>query len=93
MDNPKRVILGTKPIVLRLFKSGNNTNVFACSDHPTIIHSTHQKLLFSNVNVKVNTMQCNTIQYNAMQCNTIQYNTIQYNTILYSRTFDIELSE
>ena len=53
LGSSKRVILGTKPVVLRLFQSGGATNVFACSDHPTIIHSSNQKLLFSNVNVKV----------------------------------------
>lgn len=49
----KRVVLGTKPIVLKQFKSEGITSVFACSDHPTIIHFSNQKLLFSNVNVKV----------------------------------------
>lgn len=53
LGSSKRVILGTKPVVLRLFQSNGVTNVFACSDHPTIIHSSNQKLLFSNVNVKV----------------------------------------
>ncbi|XP_003389315.1 PREDICTED: DNA damage-binding protein 1-like [Amphimedon queenslandica] len=48
----KRVVLGTKPIVLKQFKSDGVTSVFACSDHPTIIHFSNQKLLFSNVNVK-----------------------------------------
>ena len=53
LKNGKRVILGTKPVILRLFQSSGVTNVFACSDHPTIIHSANHKLLFSNVNVKV----------------------------------------
>jgi DNA damage-binding protein 1 len=58
LSSSKRVVLGTKPIVLRLFQSNGIVNVFACSDHPTIIHSSNQKLLFSNVNVKVNTAAC-----------------------------------
>ena len=53
LGNSKRVILGTKPVILRLFESGGTSHVFACSDHPTIIHPSHQKLLFSNVNVRV----------------------------------------
>lgn len=52
LGNSKRVILGTKPVILRLFESGGTSHVFACSDHPTIIHPSHQKLLFSNVNVR-----------------------------------------
>ena len=43
----------TKPIVLKLFRSAGVTNVFACSNHPTIIYTSNHKLLFSNVNLKV----------------------------------------
>ena len=53
------MVLGTKPIILRLFQSKGVSNVFACSDHPTIIHSSNHKLLFSNVNVKV----CSTLTH------------------------------
>ena len=52
------MVLGTKPIVLKQFKSDGMTSVFACSDHPTIIHFSNQKLLFSNVNVKVHIITC-----------------------------------
>ncbi|XP_064399977.1 DNA damage-binding protein 1-like isoform X3 [Halichondria panicea] len=50
----KKVVLGTKPVTLKTFKSSDShvTNVFACSNHPTIIYSNNQKLLFSNVNLK-----------------------------------------
>lgn len=55
VSSSKKVILGTKPVTLKTFKSGGShvTNVFACSNHPTIIYSNNQKLLFSNVNLKV----------------------------------------
>ncbi|KAL5503313.1 hypothetical protein EMCRGX_G010241 [Ephydatia muelleri] len=52
LSQSKRVVLGTKPITLKAFQSCGATSVFACSNHPTIIHHSHQKLLFSNVNVK-----------------------------------------
>ena len=48
----KKVTLGTQPIVLRKFKTQSTTNVFACSDRPTVIYSSTQKLVFSNVNLK-----------------------------------------
>lgn len=48
----KRVVLGTKPIVLKSFELSGSRHVFACSNHPTIIHSSNHKLLFSNVNLK-----------------------------------------
>ena len=56
VSHGKKVVLGTKPIVLKQFTSGNSTNVFACSNHPTIIHWSNQKLLFSNVNLKVHVL-------------------------------------
>ena len=51
----KRVVLGTKPVLLKPFiaASGGGVNVFACSDRPTIIYSSSKKLLFSSVNLKV----------------------------------------
>ncbi|KAL5007237.1 hypothetical protein ScPMuIL_016043 [Solemya velum] len=48
----KRVTLGTQPTVLRTFKSLSTTNVFACSDRPTVIYSSIHRLVFSNVNLK-----------------------------------------
>ena len=45
--------LGTQPTMLRTFKSLSTTNVFACSDRPTVIYSSNHKLVFSNVNLKV----------------------------------------
>lgn len=55
LSSSKKVVLGTKPVTLKTFKSADSyvTNVFACSNHPTIIYSNNQKLLFSNVNLKV----------------------------------------
>lgn len=47
-----QVTLGTQPTVLRTFKSLSTTNVFACSDRPTVIYSSNHKLVFSNVNLK-----------------------------------------
>ncbi len=47
-----QVTLGTQPTVLRKFKTQSTTNVFACSDRPTVIYSSTQKLVFSNVNLR-----------------------------------------
>ena len=52
LANKKKVILGTQPIVLRKFRTGAVSNVFACSDRPTVIYSSNQKLVFSNINLK-----------------------------------------
>lgn len=35
-----------------IFRSLSMTNVFACSDRPTVIYSSNHKLVFSNVNLK-----------------------------------------
>ncbi|XP_065339552.1 DNA damage-binding protein 1 [Cloeon dipterum] len=53
LSEKKKVTLGTQPTVLRTFGSStNSTNVFACSDRPTVIYSSNHKLVFSNVNLK-----------------------------------------
>jgi DNA damage-binding protein 1 len=53
LSERKKVTLGTQPTVLRSFKSHDkSTNVFACSDRPTVIYSSSHKLVFSNVNMK-----------------------------------------
>jgi len=52
LTDKKKVTLGTQPTVLRKFRTGSVSNVFACSDRPTVIYSSNQKLVFSNVNLK-----------------------------------------
>ncbi|KAF9999405.1 DNA damage-binding protein 1a, partial [Modicella reniformis] len=54
LPTPKRISLGTQPIMLRSISSNNGAanHVFACSDRPTVIYSSNRKLLFSNVNLK-----------------------------------------
>ena len=53
LTDKKKVTLGTQPTVLKSFKSSSfTTNVFACSDRPTVIYSSNHKLVFSNVNLK-----------------------------------------
>lgn len=53
LSDKKKVTLGTQPTVLKLFKSQDQTsNIFACSDRPTVIYSSNHKLVFSNVNLK-----------------------------------------
>merc|ERR550532_3731904 len=53
LTEKKKVTLGTQPTVLRKFKTQSTTNnVFACSDRPTVIYSSSQKLVFSNVNLR-----------------------------------------
>lgn len=59
LSDRKRVILGTQPTALRPFKSHDNaTNIFACSDRPTVIYSSSHKLVFSNVNLKEVSHMC-----------------------------------
>ena len=48
----KKITLGTQPTVLKTFSSSSTTNIFACSDRPTVIYSSNNKLVFSNVNLK-----------------------------------------
>lgn len=52
LTDKKKVTLGTQPTTLRKFKTHSTTNVFACSDRPTVIYSSTQKLVFSNVNLR-----------------------------------------
>ncbi|XP_022211499.1 DNA damage-binding protein 1 [Drosophila obscura] len=52
LTDKKKVTLGTQPTTLRTFRSFATTNVFACSDRPTVIYSSNHKLVFSNVNLK-----------------------------------------
>ncbi|KAF8774370.1 DNA damage-binding protein 1 like protein [Argiope bruennichi] len=54
----KKVTLGTQPTVLKTFRSLATTNVFACSDRPTVIYSSNHKLVFSNVNLKEVSHMC-----------------------------------
>ncbi|XP_014257625.1 DNA damage-binding protein 1 isoform X2 [Cimex lectularius] len=58
LSEKKRVTLGTQPIVLKSFRSMSTTNVFACSDRPTVIYSSNHKLVFSNVNLKEVNYMC-----------------------------------
>ncbi|GMI37669.1 hypothetical protein TrRE_jg8377, partial [Triparma retinervis] len=49
--NRKKVSLGTQPIGLATFSSGNRSRcVFASSDRPTVVYSSSKKICFSNVN-------------------------------------------
>ncbi|XP_064600976.1 DNA damage-binding protein 1-like [Liolophura sinensis] len=54
----KKVTLGTQPTGLRPFRSLATTNVFACSDRPTVIYSSNHKLVFSNVNLREVNYMC-----------------------------------
>ncbi|XP_060526029.1 DNA damage-binding protein 1 isoform X1 [Cylas formicarius] len=54
----KKVTLGTQPTILRTFRSLSTTNVFACSDRPTVIYSSNHKLVFSNVNMREVNQMC-----------------------------------
>lgn len=49
LKDKKKVTLGTQPTILKTFRSLSTTNVFACSDRPTVIYSSNHKLVFSNV--------------------------------------------
>jgi hypothetical protein len=50
LSDRKHILLGTKPIMLRAFKSKGVSHVFAASDRPTVIYSANKKLLYSNLN-------------------------------------------
>lgn len=50
LTDRKKICLGTKPIMLRSFRSNGQSHVFAASDRPTVIYSANKKLLYSNVN-------------------------------------------
>lgn len=52
LKDKKKVTLGTQPTTLKTFRSLSTSNVFACSDRPTVIYSSNHKLVFSNVNLK-----------------------------------------
>lgn len=52
LNNNKKFTLGTQPTILITFRSLSTSNVFACSDRPTVIYSSNHKLVFSNVNLK-----------------------------------------
>ncbi|KAF9098142.1 DNA damage-binding protein 1a [Mortierella sp. AD031] len=68
LPTPKKISLGTQPIMLRQISSaptetgmaavptgtteGTSDHVFACSDRPTVIYSSNRKILYSNVNLK-----------------------------------------
>ncbi|MFH4976853.1 hypothetical protein AB6A40_003562 [Gnathostoma spinigerum] len=55
---PKKATIGTQPTMLRKFISRGKESIFACSDRPTVIYSSNQKLAFSNVNLKLVAHMC-----------------------------------
>lgn len=65
LKDKKKVTLGTQPTLLKTFRSLSTTNVFACSDRPTVIYSSNHKLVFSNVNLKEVNHMCslNSVAY------------------------------
>lgn len=58
LTDRKKVTLGTQPTLLKTFRSLSTTNVFACSDRPTVIYSSNHKLVFSNVNLREVNYMC-----------------------------------
>ena len=52
LANKRRVVLGTHPISFTYFHNCGTPCVFASSDHPTIIYSASNKLVFSMVNAE-----------------------------------------
>jgi DNA damage-binding protein 1 len=50
----KSVVLGNRPFLLTEFDpDGRGSNVFACSDRPTVVSRAKERLVFSSVNVEV----------------------------------------
>jgi len=58
LSNCKKVTLGTYETILKPFRSQSTTSIFACSDRPTVIYSSNNKLVFSNVNLKEVNCMC-----------------------------------
>ena len=61
----KKVPLGTKPTTLTICQqidlsspSSSRTVLFACSDHPSVISSSNNKLVFSSVNLREIVCMC-----------------------------------
>ena len=52
LSNRRKLSLGTHPIMLFPFTYKEQSNVFACSDRPTVIYPSNKKLLYSTVNLK-----------------------------------------
>ena len=55
LGESRKVVLGTQPTILRKFHSDKpilTNNIFACSDRPSVISTTNQKLVYSSVNLK-----------------------------------------
>ncbi|GAA5952645.1 hypothetical protein JCM3765_002231 [Sporobolomyces pararoseus] len=49
----KTVVLGNRPFLLSAFhQNGKGTNVFACSDRPTVISRNKERLVYSSVNIE-----------------------------------------
>lgn len=58
LSNNKKVTLGTYETTLTPFRSQSTTSIFVCSDRPTVIYSSNNKLVFSNVNLKEVNFMC-----------------------------------
>jgi DNA damage-binding protein 1 len=55
----KKVPLGTKPTTLTICHQTDSSSIlFACSDHPTVISSSNNKLVFSSVNLREIVCMC-----------------------------------
>ncbi len=55
LGESRKVVLGTQPTILKKFYSEKpiaTKNIFACSDRPSVISTTNQKLVYSSVNLK-----------------------------------------
>ncbi len=55
LTESRKVVLGTQPTILKKFHSEKpiqTNNIFACSDRPSVISTTNQKLVYSSVNLK-----------------------------------------
>ncbi len=55
LSDRRKVVLGTQPTILKRFQTEKpiiKNNIFACSDRPSVISTTNQKLVYSSVNLK-----------------------------------------
>ncbi len=56
LSDAKKFTIGAQQVRLNhLRQKDGRVVVFACADHPTVVHADGDKLRFANVNIKVNT--------------------------------------
>ncbi len=53
LSGAKKFTIGAQQVRLNQLRQDGKVVVFACADHPTVIHADGEHLRFANVNIKV----------------------------------------